>query len=298
MKKLLMNREPVKGPWGGGNLFVKAICEHAEEFGWKIVHGFEPGIDAILMVDPRPDGLGIGMKEIYQYRQVTGCRVVHRVNENDARKGTNSMDEMLRACSHFTDASVFVSKWIQDYHKKKGWYGRKGYVVYNGVDHDHFKPAQKFNDGKTHLVTHHWSNNLMKGFDIYDKLDEWIRENDAFTFTYIGRDHGNFKNTRVVSPLFGQELGAELGRYDIYISASLFDPGPNHIIEALACGIPTYAIRDGGGACEFVGVDGVYEDYDDLVRRLTSDTTGPILGWNIDWKECARLYFEVFKEVL
>jgi hypothetical protein len=32
--------------------------------------------------------------------------------------------------------------------------------------------------------------------------------------------------------MFGKELGDELGKYDVYASASRFDPGPNHIIES------------------------------------------------------------------
>ena len=46
----------------------------------------------------------------------------------------------------------------------------------------------------------------MKGFDFYNQLDEFVGENDEFTFTYIGREIGSFKNTNVVEPLFGEAL--------------------------------------------------------------------------------------------
>jgi glycosyltransferase involved in cell wall biosynthesis len=312
-----MNRKPVYGPWGGGNLFVKAICKYAEDFGYEVIHGFERDIDVILMVDPRYDELGISINEISRYKsQNPNVRVIHRVNECDARKGTKDIDPLLRQCSKVTDVTIFVSNWIQDYFKKD-WNTKEQHVIYNGVDHEHFRPTSKIclDNKKINLVAHHWSNNKMKGFDVYDKVDQWVKNDERFTFTYIGRDRGTFKNTRVISPKFGEELGSELGRYDIYISASRFDPGPNHIIEALACNLPTFVHRDGGGAVEFAGVDAVYESFDELVEFLepkdfikrfkTISNMGPdetieyesacqcFLRWPITWEDCAEMYFEV-----
>jgi hypothetical protein len=124
----------------------------------------------------------------------------------------------------------------------------------------------------------------MKGFDIYEKLDSYIRNDDRFTFTYIGRDRGSFKNSRVVQPLFGKDLGEELSKYDVYISASLFDPGPNHVIESIASRIPTFAIKDGGGACEFVGDDWIYDNFDDLLGKIQNARMNQDLFG--DWDTC------------
>ena len=43
--------------------------------------------------------------------------------------------------------------------------------------------AAKINNKKVNIVTHHWSDNYLKGFDVYDKLDEFVKENNDFTFT-------------------------------------------------------------------------------------------------------------------
>lgn len=269
MKTLLLNRKPVQGPWGGGNLFVKAICEYGPKYGYRVIHHIEDGIDAILMMDPRYDELGISVAEIAQYKAKNPqVRVVHRINECDARKGTRDMDPLLRICSTVTHASVFVSNWMRDYFKE-GWRTKEQYVVYNGVDKDHFKENKiGLQNGKINLVAHHWSSHKLKGFDIYDQLDEWVKDNEGYTFTYIGRERGTFKNTKVIAPLFGKELGEELSKYDIYISASRFDPGPNHVIQALACGLPTHVHRDGGGAVEFAGLDAVYGNFTELLEHL------------------------------
>lgn len=295
MKKLLLNRKPVDGPWGGGNLFVRAICENAHKFGYEIVHELQFGLDAILMVDPRYDQLGISANEIAAYkRQFKDVRVVHRVNECDARKGTDDMDNMLRACSMFTDATIFVSNWMRDYFKEN-WGTREQHVVYNGVNSDHFRPKEKEEKKSTTIVAHHWSNNPMKGFDIYEKLDKWAKNNEKYEFVYIGRDRKTFDNAIVIAPLFGQALGDELRQYDIYISASRFDPGPNHIIEALACGLPTFVHRDGGGAVEFAGNHSVYDSFEELILRITQNEMPKCLGWSMTWEECALLYFEIIE---
>lgn len=334
MKKLLLNRKPINGPWGGGNLFVQAICENAENSGYEIVHDFKSKVDAILMVDPRYDELGISSKEICDYKlKNPEVRVVHRVNECDARKGTNDMDNMLRECSKFTDATIFVSKWIQNYFKDN-WNTKEQHVVYNGVNHDHFRhkdyeiseKVQRWHDGEgeglelhewlgmswedykewasptrkkiTKIVSHHWSNNPRKGFDIYEKLDEWVGKNPDFSFTYIGRERGTFKNTTVIEPLFGKALGDELRQYDVYVSASRFDPGPNHIIEALACELPTFVHKDGGGACEFCNSNSQYSSFEELVLRLKMKEWPPSYVWPFFWDMTAANCFDIIDKKL
>ena len=128
----------------------------------------------------------------------------------------------------------------------------------------------EFDNGKLNIVTHHWSNHEMKGFDVYEQIDKFVGENtDKFSFTYIGRDRGTFKHTNVIKPLSGRALGKELGKYDVYVSASRFDPGPNHLLESISCGLPTFVHKDGGGCVEFGPVDGLYTSWDDLRDRLT-----------------------------
>ena len=138
--KILINRKPVEGPWGGGNLFVSSFCEYFSKKGCHVVHQLEPGLDVIFMQDPRYSDLGISINEISNYKNANPkTRVFHRVNECDARKGTNDIDSLLRACSALTDHTIFVSKWMREYHLSKGWKCENSSVIYNGVNLDHFK---------------------------------------------------------------------------------------------------------------------------------------------------------------
>jgi len=282
--KILVNRRPVSGPWGGGNLFVKALCDRLLKDGHEVVHNLCDGVEKIVVVDPRPEGGFDTIESIISYSMSRSAPITIRVNECDARKGTTGLDSFLSSVSAYCHKTIFVSKWMMNYHLERGWKCKSVDFVYNGVDRSIFKERERLSNGKINLVTHHWSNNPMKGFDIYEKLDSYIRNDDRFTFTYIGRDRGSFKNSRVVQPLFGKDLGEELSKYDVYISASLFDPGPNHVIESIASRIPTFAIKDGGGACEFVGDDWIYDNFDDLLGKIQNARMNQDLFG--DWDTC------------
>ncbi len=294
-RKILINRKPVEGPWGGGNNFVKALHKYAPKYGFTPVHKFDEDIDLVFMIDPRYDELGISINEIAKYKSWRPqTRVVYRINECDQRKGlVDDIDPLIMAASGITDLCVFISDWIMDYHTKEGWKCPRNHVVYSGTNKDHFCPRQKLNNGKINLVTHHWSDNPLKGQDIYQMLDSWLPMNSDFTFTYIGRTKAQFKNTAIIPPTFGLDLGEKLSSYDVYISASRHDPGPNHIIESLACEIPTYALNSSGGAVEMVGVNHVYNSFDELISKLKQgnfENNDGLVPTN--WEDCIDQYFK------
>ncbi len=296
--KILINRKPVKGPWGGGNLFVKSFVNEMTNLGHTIVHNFEKDIDVIFVQDPRYDDLGISINEVIAYKQSYGSKVkiIQRINECDARKSTNDVDPLLSECSKYIDHALFVSEWIKDYHLKRSWHCNNSSVLINGVD-DFYVPRAKLNNGKLNIVTHHWSDNYMKGFDIYDLIDDEVGKRDNITFTYIGRERGTFKNTNIIKPLHGEDLAKELGRYDLYVSASKFDPGPNHVLEAISCQIPTYAHVDGGGAVEFVGKDHTYRSWEELIKIINGNNLIPNDLKTRTWKQAIFELNTVINEI-
>lgn len=300
--KVYINRRVVQGPWGGGNLFVKAYHEFGEANGIEIDRDRSLNInpDAMLLVGLENDGNDIGVDQAIMFKMYMNpaVQLVLRVNENDARKGTTHMDDALVTASSFIDGTVFVSKWLQDHFNDKGWACKNQVVIHNGVDRNVFKSQPKLNNGKLNIVAHHWSDNPMKGADIYEKLDQLVGENpDKFAFTYIGRHRCSFKHTNVIKPLHGKVLGGELGKHDVYVSASRFDPGPNHVLEALACGLPTFVHEDGGGSVDFAGQSHVYADWKELSGTLELLASAPgqmKLLYDgvtlIDWQTCVQEY--------
>jgi hypothetical protein len=298
-----INRQPIVGPWGGGAHFINAFHEFADgcregiELDKDITGRANP--DVILLVGLENDmrgGISAEQAIMYQMGIKPACKLVLRVNENDARKASHGVDDMWVKVSKYIDSTVFVSKWLQDYFNERGWACKDQHVIYNGVQRSVFKSGTKLDNGKLNIAAHHWSDNKMKGADVYEKIDQLVGEHpDKFSFTYIGRHQCNFQHTKVIRPLHGKALGDELGKYDVYVSASRFDPGPNHVTEALACGLPTYVHKDGGGAVEFAGLDHAFENWERLRDILVTKACAPnssAIALN-DWKTCVREYIDV-----
>ena len=294
--KVYINRMPVSGPWGGGNLFVSAFHKRAPSDKCELM--LDPTLnikpDVILMAGLDNDGYGISIDQAVMYKLYVdeNVQIVLRVNENDARKDTHHVDDMLVKVSAHIDGTVFVSNWLRDYFMDKGWACKNNTVIYNGVAGDVFAPQPKLNNGKFNIVAHHWSDNRMKGADIYERIDRFIGDNpDKYAFTYIGRHQCDFKHTKVVRPLAGKELGKALGEHDFYVSASVYDPGPNHILEALSCGLPTVVDRRGGGCVEFAGFDHTFRDWNDLEAILMGKGCGPNTAITLKgWGPCVEEY--------
>lgn len=300
MKKVLLNRKPIlDSAWGGGNNFVKAFYEFAPQYDIQIVKSFYEKPDVLFMIDPRRDHDNqLSQQELIAYKNFSGCKLIYRVNECDARKGTKDIDQLLNKVSENCDHTVFVSNWIKNYHESKNWGCSNNSVIYNGVDQSIYKENQKLNNEKINIVTHHWSDNKFKGEQCHEWLDQFVGTyKDHFTYTYIGRSQYQFKNSNHIQPLYGKELGEELGKYDVYISATYSDPGPNHIIESIACNIPTYAFNFGGGAAEFVGNDHLFENINDLAKLLFSKNFQKnVIKFN-DWNTCIQEYIKIIKNL-
>jgi len=290
--KIYINRFARTEAWGGGNHAIRAVQDsplfeivdnftiaydtiNHQHIQWQ---GDRPDLILIMGIDedvlgPKIDGPFKGF--IFSFPKLEdllhhNVKKVLRVNDCDARKGTTHVDLRLIEASKYIDGTIFVSQWMYDYFMKKGWACPRNRctVIHNGVDASIFHNRSKLNNGKINIVAHHWSDNPLKGFDIYEHIDEFVGHHDEFTFTYIGRDRSTFKNTQCLGVLFGEKLGEELGKRDIYVSASRFDPGPNHIAESIACGLPTYVHTNGGGCVEFADNDHVFHDWNELKHIL------------------------------
>jgi len=300
--KLLVNRKPVQGPWGGGNHFIKSLHDNARNYDIELKHKLEPGLDGIFLIDPRYDELGISINEVVAYKQAfPKTKIFYRANECDKRKGeVNQMDPCIAAMGQISDICFFISNWIKNYHLDFNWKCPTNIVIPNGTNTAIFKDHnQKKNNKKTNIVTHHWSNNAMKGHDIYAAIDEWIKNKEGYSFTYVGRSHAPLPNSEIVSPMAGSELGKLLSSFDVYISASRWDPGPNHIIESLACGLPTYAHVDGGGASEFVGSSHVYSNEKELIELLESNSFIKNASFTPNsWDETIKVYLENIARII
>lgn len=307
--KVFLNRKPVLGPWGGGNQWVRAFWEHAPSMGVQIVDRMGDS-DVVLLVGMDRGDTGVCILDVLSSKH----RIVTRVNENDARKGTKGVDDFMGMSIMRSDGVVFVSNWIRDYYRDKVLSPEKldsATVVVNGVDRNVFCPypsIRLYDCSLLRIVAHHWSDNPMKGADVYEFLDRYCDDDkNGSRFHYIGRHRPTLKgkNTYITPPCHGHELGKALGdptqAHNVYISGSRFDPGPNHILEALACGLEVWVHADGGGSVEFAGQNHAFRTEEELVKVLERKSYGlsePNTFVPPTWRDCIQSYVDYMETLL
>lgn len=266
--KIFFNLRIRKTPWGGGNYFLANFVEFLKENGHKVIFELKKNIDIIFIIanskelNPR----------IFKYKKKNPkTKIIHRINECDKRKNTKHIDQNIFKTNKIADETIFISNWLAEYFIEKG-FDKPYEVIYNGCNPKHFYPEEsKVLGDSIYLVTHHWSHNWMKGFDIYIKLDKILEENQDFTFNYIGRYYKDYnpKNTIITPPLVREDLGEQLRKYDIYVTASRWEPCGMHHIEGARCGLPVLYHREGGGInelCKNYGIE--YYDIPTLLEGI------------------------------
>ena len=256
-----INMRPVKGPYGGSSVFVWQLMDILRRSGYQVRFDLKKEVDIIFIIDPRDDlqRKAIGIPEIIKYKKShPEVKVIHRINECDKRKSTDFMDALLKDANSLADYTVFISGWLRNYFVKR-WFDPKQphCVIYNGADPGAFHPigSSLYEAGQTmRIVTHHWSDNPMKGFLVYEKLDNLIADKDleGFEFWVIGRWPENLKwrSAKTFQPANGEKLASLLRQCHLYITASLWEPCGMHHVEGAQCGLPLVYHADGGGIVE------------------------------------------------
>lgn len=282
-----MNLQP--GPWGGGNQFGHALSQYLRDRGVKVSFDLkDPDLDLVLLADPRKETRisAYTDKEIYKYLLLRNWKaiVVHRINECDERKGTQGVNDFYHRANLCADHTVFVSSWIRDLHLKSGIGSQSYSVLLAGADSAVFNSDGYTRWNKTEklkLVTHHWSTEFQKGFDIYTHLDAMLSRpewKDKIEFTYIGKlPNFQWQHTRHVPPQSGIELARSIKENHVYLTGSQNEPSGMHHIEGAMCGLPLL-YRQSGGIPEYCQGFGIAfngpEDFDKSLAQMleTYDT--------------------------
>lgn len=256
---IAINLPPRKGSWGGANQWTSQLTSFLRYTGYDVRHDLKKPADAIVMTHT---GLSAGTSfdadEVEACRAKNGRKVpcIHRINDNDIRKGTTEMDAFLSRSSRVADHTVFVSEWLRDHHAAK-WFdkSRPHSVIEPGADPAVFHPLgnRPWNGTEPfRIVTHHWSDNWSKGFDIYRDIDDSIASGDlaGCELWIIGRWPSDlkWKKARTIGPASGPELAALLRQCHAYVTASRYEPGAMHPVEGLQCGLPLLYHPETGGS--------------------------------------------------
>ena len=279
--KIYINREHVSGPWGGGVKPLGRLIEVLNEKGHETFFGniTQNDYDVCFCWDPRPNNLGIWYGTLQHYCNLFGSKLIQRVGDVGTH-GKPDLTSLVAETVKFSNKVIFTSNWAQNYivsrNDDKNYNLDNFHVIENSPLEIFFKHRNKNTNinSKPKVVTHHWSNNQKKGFDLYRALDESIHTGKLdIDFTYIGRVPADFsfKASKIVEPQDQESLCRILPQHDIYLTASQEEAGANHILEAMAAGLPVLYQKDGGSIPEYCKEysDFQYDNILDLRDQLT-----------------------------
>ncbi|HET8575024.1 MAG TPA: glycosyltransferase [Candidatus Paceibacterota bacterium] len=256
-----------EGGWGGGNQFLKALREGLRKDN---LYSENPeDADVILFNSHHEASHIISLK-----RKFPEKIFLHRIDGpvTSIRGNDTTTDQIIFWLNrHIADGSIFQSKWSKEKNKKLGLKEKNFEItILNAPDPTIFNRIGKipFSQGrKIKIVATSWSSNWKKGFAVYQYLDEHL-DFSRYEMTFIGHSPVVFQNICHLEPLATKELAEELKKHDIFITASENDPCSNSLIEALHCGLPAVALKDGGHP-EIVGKGGeLFEKKEDVLQSF------------------------------
>ncbi|HEV7867934.1 MAG TPA: glycosyltransferase [Chthoniobacteraceae bacterium] len=270
---------PIFAAWGGGNQWLLQTARYLQYCGYHVQYDLRGEVDAIVMNHGGLTGkLSIPLEAVQAYKtQHPTVAVLHRVNDNDVRKKTHEMDARLARFDAVADHTVFISEWLRNHHSAT-WFdpARTHSCILNGADPAVFHPIgnRPWRAGEPfRIVTHHWSDNWMKGFAAYREIDEAIAAGKlpGVELWIVGRwpKEIAWRAARTFPPANGSALADLLRQCHAYVTASLQEPGGMHFIEGLQCGLPVIYHEDGGGIVELAGQYGL-GFRDDVIGAVTA----------------------------
>jgi len=236
------------GPWGGGNQFLLALKNYLIKIN---KYEEDPEKAKIILFNSFPD-LKITKKILSLKMKKSPPIIIMRLDGPVflVRGRDKHVDEEIyRFSENITDGIIFQSKWSRRENYKLGLkYAPFETVIMNAPDPLIFNKKGKIRFSakrKARLIATSWSSNWNKGFETYKWLDENL-DFKRYEMTFVGNSPIKFKNIRHLSPMKSKDLAKMLKKNDIYITASKKDPCSNSLIEAMRCGLPIIALRDGG----------------------------------------------------
>jgi hypothetical protein len=296
-------------PCGGGARFAIKLGEYLTSQGHTIEYSFDERRppDCILFFDHKTyadDTIlkWIGLEEAKVIKsKLPNIPIITRVNDIGAPKN-RPPDFVERFCelANLSNHVVYVSEWLRnDYYFGK--IKSPSSVIHNSADENVFTIKDHSFD-KPRLFTHHWAPNRMKGWDIYEQIDDWIPEKEI-EFTFAGNlpNNTSLRNSRALPPITGTKLADEIRKHNIYITASKHEPCGNHYIEGIACGLPYLYSTEGGGTkeCGQFGLE--FRDFEDFKIKLEEITKDHRLFYDKikkDFEHYNKNTFKKYEEIM
>jgi len=256
--RISINARKIEGSYGGGNQFANSLEKYLRRQGHEVFRKLVSNLDLILIVSSQGN-LNITAYDVDDITDYIALNpnvvIVQRVNSCDEQRGSElGINEAILNANRIADYTIFISSFVRDLFVNKGLdISKPNCVILNGADEEIFNLSGRteWSSGqKLRVVTHHWSSNYMKGFDIYERLDQLLEVKpfkDLFEFTYIGNIPTGvfFKNTKVITPTTGINLANLLRQQHVYLTATRNEAAGMHHVEGMRCGLPVLYLSSG-----------------------------------------------------
>jgi hypothetical protein len=201
-----------------------------------------------------------------------------------------------------SDFVIFPSEWSRN---QLSLPTEKTVVITNAPSQKFFVTGQKKDyRGTLEIVTHHWSDNVMKGFEVYREVDKFCQSSAGdFRFTYVGRKPASFSPVNLVPPQDITGLVYNLSKAHVYLTASQQEAGANHVLEAMAMKLPVLYHSGGGSIVEYCAGRGFsYDSVDQLFdilknRKKDIEITQENMDYSRTGDHMAEEYVKLFESM-
>ena len=253
--------------WGGGNQFLKNLRDKLLKM--QQICNDPKDADIILFNSHHNLIKTLVYKIRYPYK-----KFVHRIDgpiSSYRGEKEKKLDKLIYLFnSKISNGTIFLSKWSKEENIKKGYFANNNQVIYNAPDNKIFKEKKYSLDTqnrKIKIIASSWSENLLKGFDIFKYLDENLDFN-KYQMTFVGNSKIQFKNIKMVKPVKSDLLYRYIESSDVFIFASKIESCSNLLMEAMATGIPVLVV-DGTSNNEIFNSNGyIFKDKTDVINKL------------------------------
>jgi len=266
--KIYINREPVTGPWGGGNKIICNLSDRLKGLGHEVVYRlFDEDIDVIYCQDPRPNQHGEWYQHFLNHRTLFKSKIIQRIGDVGTH-GKPELFDLVKKTSNISNFLIFPSEWS----KQKIEFSKDNCEIIHNAPLKEFYKYRNNDSQSYNIITHHWSTNPKKGFHFYKLLDQYVGANNKYSFTYIGRLPNNigFTNTRYIEATGDNDKIAKiLSENSVYFSASEEEAGANHVLEGLAAGLPVVYHKNGGSVDNYCNKYGLsFDNPADMIASI------------------------------